>query len=117
VLVFDATAIVALFQSHPIVYTLWEAADAGRQQIGLPVLAVVEAGGILETSPTAWDVFLVPETVNVLPLMERAALEMAGWPGSPAAKHALWEARHMDCPLVTRDPGLYAPGVADVRAV
>lgn len=116
-LVFDATAIVALFQSHPIVYTLWEAADAGRQQIGLPVLAVVEAGTILETRESAWDVFLDPETVNVLPLMERAGIEIAGWPGSPAARHALWEARHMACPLVTREPGLYAPGAADIYAV
>jgi hypothetical protein len=117
VLVFDATAIVALFRSHPIIYTLWEAADAGRQQIGLPVLAVVEAGTILETNPSAWDVFLDPETVNVLPLAERAGVEIAGWPGSFAARHALWEARHMDCPLVTRDPGLYAPGQVDVYAV
>jgi hypothetical protein len=117
VLVFDATAIVAMFHSHPIVHTLWEAADAGRQQIGLPVLAVVEAGTILETTPTSWDLILSPETVTVLPLMERAGVEIAGWPGTPTARHALWEARHMDCPLVTCEPGLYVPGAADVRAV
>lgn len=116
-LVFDATAIVGLFRSHPIIYTLWEAADAGRQQIVLPALAVVEAGGILETHPSAWDVFLEPGTVNVLPLTEDAAVEVAGWSGTPAAKHCLFEASRMGWPLVTCDPRLYTAGQVNLYVV
>lgn len=106
-LVFDATSLVALFRAHPVVYTLWERADEGLVKLGFPALAVVEAGTVLKTHASAWDVFLLPETVTVLPLMERAAVEIADWPGTYAVRQTLWEALHMDCPIVTRDEGLY----------
>jgi hypothetical protein len=117
VLVFDATALVALFNSHPTVFMLWQRADEGATEIAVPALAVVEAGSALRTSPTAWDRFLWTDAITVLPLGERAAVEIASWSGTFAARHSLWEARILDCPLVTTEPDLYGPGLADIQAV
>ncbi|MGI5179517.1 hypothetical protein ACQEVZ_24620 [Dactylosporangium sp. CA-152071] len=116
-LVFDATALVGLFNSHPTVFMLWQRADEGATEIVVPALAIVEAGATLKTSTTAWDRFLWMPTITVLPLGERAAVEIAGWSGTFAARHALWEARALDCPLVTQDPDLYGPGLADIQVV
>jgi hypothetical protein len=117
VLVFDATALVALFNSHPTVFMLWQRADEGATEIAVPALAIVEAGVVLETSTTAWDRFLWTGAISVLPLGERAAVEIASWSGTFAARHALWEALALDCPLVTQEPELYGPGLADIHVV
>jgi hypothetical protein len=46
------------------------------------------------------------------------AVELAEYGGqSLGVRHALWEARAMDCRLVTRDPSLYAPGAARLLVV
>ncbi|WP_433054967.1 hypothetical protein [Dactylosporangium sp. CS-033363] len=50
-------------------------------------------------------------------MTERAAVEISAWPGAYGARHALWEARALDCPLVTRQTELYAPGPTDIQAV
>ena len=116
-LVLDATALEALFHSHPPLWALLELADQGRARLGFPVLAVVEAGTALGASASAWEQFQWIETIDFLPLDEAVAVEISAWQGTFGARHALWEARHMGCPLVTRRPELYAPGQADIRAV
>jgi hypothetical protein len=117
VLVFDATALEALFHGHQPLNALWHRADEGLIRLGFPALAVVEAGMALGASARDWDIVLWPPQVTVLPLDVTAAVEIASWSGTLAARHALWEALHMDCPIVTRDEGLYAPGVAMVLQV
>lgn len=117
VLIFDATALVALFHSHPPVQALWKRADEGATELGFPALAIVEAATMLEAPATAWSSVLWPPAITVLPLDVTVAVEIGAWLGTFAARHALWEARHMDCPIVTRDAALYAPGSAVIVQV
>jgi hypothetical protein len=117
VLVFDATALAALFDAYPPVWVLWRRADLDRAALGIPALAIVEAGTEVGAPATAWDSILWSKSINVLPLTERAAVEISAWQGTFGARHALWEARHLDCPLITRQPELYVAGQADIRAV
>ncbi|MEV8510795.1 hypothetical protein [Dactylosporangium sp. NPDC051484] len=116
-LVLDATALEALFHGYRPLSALWHRADEGLVELGFPALAIVEAGTELEAPASAWDSVLWPPAISVLPLTERAAVEISAWSGTLAARHALWEARHMNCPLVTRQPELYAPGQVDIQVV
>lgn len=116
-LVLDATAIEALFHSHPPLLALLHRADHEHVQLGFPVLAVVEAGTALGTTVSSWELYQWTPGIRFLPLEEAAAVDIACWQGGFGARHALWEARHMDCPLVTRQSELYVPGQADIRAV
>jgi hypothetical protein len=118
VLVFDVTALEALFRSHPPVWTMWRRADTGRLDLGFPAAAIAEAADLLKTTASSWDAVLWPAAITVLPLNERVAVELAEYGGqSLGVRHALWEARAMDCRLVTRDPSLYAPGAAKLLVV
>lgn len=111
--VFDATALAALFDAYPPVWALWRRADRGQTQLGFPVSAIIEAAQQLDAPVSAWDSILWPPTITALPLMERAAVEISTWKGTLAARHALWEARALNCPLVTCQADLYAPGRGD----
>ncbi|MFI5916191.1 hypothetical protein [Dactylosporangium sp. NPDC051541] len=116
-LVLDTTALEALFHSHPPLWALLDLADQGQTRLGFPVLAVVEAGSALGASAAHWEPFQWIETIDFLPLEEAVAVEISAWQGTFGARHALWEARHMACPLVTRRPDLYAPGQAEIHVV
>jgi hypothetical protein len=117
VLVFDATALAALFDAYPPVWALWRTADQDLGRIGIPTLTIVEAGTAVDAPAYAWDSILWSHSVKVLPLGERAAVEISAWQGTFGARHALWEARALNCPLITRQPDLYVPGQADIQAV
>jgi hypothetical protein len=117
VLVFDATALAALFDAYPPVWALWRTADQGLGQVAVPALAIVEAGTAVEAPASAWDPILWSRSITVLPLTERAAVETSAWQGTFGARHARWEARALGCPLITRQPELYVPGQADIQAV
>ncbi|WP_344509337.1 hypothetical protein [Dactylosporangium maewongense] len=114
-LVFDATALAALFDAYPPIWALWHRADHGHTQLGLPVAAIIEAGQMVEASVSAWEFILQSTGVTVLPLMERAAVEISAWSGvSLAARQSMWEAQALNCPLVTRDASLYTPGIVPI---
>ncbi|WP_432830942.1 hypothetical protein [Dactylosporangium sp. CA-092794] len=77
-------------------------------QLGFPALAIVEAGTTVEAS--GWDSILWSRSITVLPLTERAAIEISAWQGTFGARRALQEARALDCPLVTRQPKFVRAG-------
>lgn len=111
VLVFDATAIEALFHGHDVLYRLFVRADEGRTTLIFPALCVVEAGTALGASLSSWDLYLWVPNVEILPLGQTAAVEISTWHGeSFGARQALWEAQRIGCPLVTCNAGLYTPG-------
>lgn len=116
-LVFDATALTALVDAHPPVWTWWKRADDGRVTLGFPATAVVEAGETAEVTANEWSALLWPQTVEVLPLGESAAVEIGRWSGTLAARQALWEARALGWTILTRDPRLYQPGVVSLLVV
>lgn len=106
-LVFDASAMVALFDAYKPVYNVWRNADRGHAVVAFPAAAMVEAGRQSEISETAWDPVLWSATVSVLPLGEAAATQIGTWSGSLAVRHAIWESRATGWPVLTRVPEQY----------
>jgi predicted nucleic acid-binding protein len=117
VFVFDATALEALFHGYRPLSAILRRADQGLTRLGFPVLSVVEAGTALGASVAAWEMFQWIETIKFLPLEEVAAIEISSWPGTPGARHALWEARSVGCPIITCDAALYAQGQVTIVQV
>jgi hypothetical protein len=117
VLVFDATALTALFDAHPPVWAWWKRADDGQVTLGFPAAAIVEVGETGEVTPNQWSTLLWPETIEVLPLGESAAVEIGSWTGTLAARQSMWEARALGWTILTRDPRLYHPGVVPLLVV
>jgi hypothetical protein len=116
VLVFDATALDALIDAYQPVWTFWTLADDGLESVVVPALAILEVGEARDVSASQWESILWPAALNVIPLSETCAKEICGWRGPHAARQALWEARTLDCEILTRDERLY-PVDARVLAV
>jgi hypothetical protein len=115
VLVFDATAIASVFSSYGPTWALWKRANDGRLDLVFPVCAIVEAAGQAKVRKSAWDLILWPPSIKVMPLEQSVAVEIGEWSGTFGARHALWEAMAMECPIVTRDPSLYGDVQVEVR--
>jgi hypothetical protein len=111
-LVFDESAMVALFAGYRPIYRIWEAADRGRAVVAFPTAAMAEAGCQADLSQTAWDPLLWSSAVHVLPLGEAAAKQIGSWPGALAAKHVVWESRATGWPVLTCAPDRYGPDVS-----
>jgi predicted nucleic acid-binding protein len=54
-LLFDASALVALFAAHDRVYALWIAAEEASVPVLLPATAIAEANRKLRASDGAWS--------------------------------------------------------------
>ena len=74
-------------------WTWWKRADDGRTTLGFPAAAIVDVGESGEVTPNQWSTLLWPDTIEVLPLGESAAVEIGTWSGTLAARQTLWEAR------------------------
>lgn len=105
-LVFDHTAIIALFKAHRSAIGHYLRADAGQVSIVLPAAAVAEANRTIHSVWKTWEAVLYPEKVTVAPLDEHSALE-AGLLGEIAIGHAVYEARAVRGLVVTADPDPY----------
>lgn len=108
-LVFDTTALIALLDSHRSLVEAWQSADRGEISLAFPAAALADAGQARGVLSSAWDVLLWPSRVLVTPLSGPIATEIGEWTGSLAVRHVLWESRHLDWPIVTRNRRLYGP--------
>jgi hypothetical protein len=108
--VLDASALVALFDAYDPIYRLWNRADEGARLLIVPAGAVADANGALKASHEAWAAVLAPRDVVATALSEHIAIEIGPWPGSLAARHAVYEARAARAILVTRTPDEYEVG-------
>jgi uncharacterized membrane protein YfbV (UPF0208 family) len=108
IVVYDSTALLALFRSQVRAFDFWELADAGRIGIIFPAAAVAEANRFHQETWDAWSVMTWPEQVNVAPLDLTAAVELAGLPGGLAVAHTIWEARQVEGAVLTGRPQDYA---------
>ncbi len=115
-IVFDESALVALFSGYLPIYRLWASADRGHVVVAFPAAAMAEAGRQAEVSESAWDALLWSATVKVLPLGQAAATRIGSWSGSGslAARHTVWESRATGWPVLTCVPDQYG---SDVRLV
>src|SRR5256885_892800 len=81
----------ALLDAYPPVWTWWKRADDGRTTLGFPAAAIVDVGESGEVTPNQWSTLLWPDTIEVLPLGESAAVEIGTWSGTLAARQTPWE--------------------------
>lgn len=106
-LIYDATALLALFRGNQRAYLFWEEADAGDAMIVFPAAAVAEANRWLQATWDAWSTLIWPERVDVAPLDTSAALDLAAFAGDPASAHVIREARHLDGTVLSARPQDY----------
>jgi hypothetical protein len=111
-LVFDTSAIVALFQGEPGPVRWWRLADdeLSGVKIAFPVGAMLDAARESGIRSSAWDGPLWPPQVRVLPLDETAAKEIGDQPGQLGVRHVQWEAAQLGWPILTSTPGAYPDG-------
>lgn len=105
--VLDASALTALFNGHRGLRDMMGEAEAGWWTLVLPAVCMADAAAELGTRPSAWDALLLTPGVLALPLAPHTAVEVAGWPGTLAARHAAHEATALRAAVVTCDPPAY----------
>ncbi len=105
--VFDASALVALFAAHDDLLLLLRMAEWGRITACLPTTCIAHAQETV-LAPTGWEFLFAATNVRTVPLGETTAVEIGMWAGPLAARHAVHEARSMDTEVVTCSPGDYA---------
>ncbi|GAA4977644.1 hypothetical protein [Actinoplanes utahensis] len=120
--VLDASALVELFQGHPLLMQLLELAAAGKVVIAFPDVAIEEAAAVLDIEPALWDHFLRFPGVTVLSMGAHGAIA-AGRYARPRVTnpivhrelanplqigHVVQEAIHMSAIVVTAIPEAYA---------
>lgn len=108
ILVYDTTALLALFRAQVRAYDYWHMADRGEIGIIFPGAAVAEANRFQQETWNAWSVMFWPDQVNVAPLDGTAAVEMAGLPGGLGVAHTIWEAKQVEGVVLTGRPQDYA---------
>ena len=108
--IFDATAVAALFRSHPYPVLWWDKADAGEATVVLPVGAMLDAAHAEAISAGAWEAVLLPPSVEVHDLTETIAVEIGPQEGALHVRHCMWEAHALGWPIVTAEPDLYPDG-------
>lgn len=105
--ILDSSALVDLFNGHPKLGDLLDQAEAGWLQIVMPTVSIADAEAVLKAGRIGWEPFLLTPGVQSLPLTEHAAIEIGGWPGGLAARHAVHEAAAVRGVVVTRAPAIY----------
>lgn len=108
-LLFDASALVALFRGHGRVSALWFDAEAVGVSLLMPAIAIAQANRELNATDNAWTTLLLAENVYPLDLTPAAALGASRRPGDLAVAHASHEAAITGATIVTAHPEAYDP--------
>jgi predicted nucleic acid-binding protein len=108
-LLFDASALVALFDAHDRVYALWAAAEESSVPVLLPATAIAEANRKLRATDAAWNAVLLGHNVAALDLTPATALAASRRGGDLAVAHASVEAGATGATIVTAHPDAYDP--------
>jgi hypothetical protein len=116
-LVFDTSAIVAVFDARPTPYEYWQLADNEDADVvvAFPVGSMLDAAELLRIRASAWDGPLWSPNVHVLPLTESVAKEIGDQAGSLGTRHALFESTHLGWPVLTAEPDRYPQGTSLLR--
>jgi len=108
-LVFDASALVALFRGNEQVSALWFAAEAATVAVLLPSAVIAVANRQLDASDDAWSALLLGPNVYALDLTAATALGASRERGNLDTAHAAYEARATRATIVTNNPEKYDP--------
>ena len=104
--VFDASALVDLFQEDGPVFRLFQQAEAGRVQLIFPAAAIEQANREIQANDSAWTPLLMAN-VEATALTDHIAIEIGTWSGEVATKHVAYESRAVRARVVTMDPDRY----------
>lgn len=107
IVVFDATALHALFQANTRAFDYWSMADTGDVGVIFPAAAVASANRLLQAGWDAWSAMWWPERVEVAPLDGSSAVELAALGADLAVAHVIFEARHVGGAVLTSRPQDY----------
>jgi hypothetical protein len=110
-LVFDGSALVALFVGHERVSALWFAAEEAGVPVVLPAASIALANRQLKASDNAWSALLFGNNVHALDLSLASALSASRESGDLDVAHACVEARAAAAAVVTAIPDAYDPRV------
>jgi hypothetical protein len=106
-LLFDASALISLFQANPRVYRLWLLAEKRGVPVLIPATAIAEANARLKATDEAWQAILEGERVVVLELTAATALGASRYRNGLAVAHAAYEAAATGASIVTASPFAY----------
>ncbi|MBT8224966.1 MAG: hypothetical protein HKP61_11660 [Dactylosporangium sp.] len=114
-LVYDSSALIALFDAHPLAYDYWKRADIGKITLVFPALAIADANLPLRASYSAWSVLLWPPSIGVAPLDAGTAIEVGKHAEHDlATTHVIRETRAVRGIVLTSRPHLYAGAAVPV---
>jgi predicted nucleic acid-binding protein len=108
-LVFDASALVALFRGNERVSALWFDAEAANVAVLLPAAAIAIANQQLRASDDAWTALLLTGNVHAMDLTPAVALGASRFRGDLAVAHSSYEASATDATIVTATAQAYDP--------
>jgi hypothetical protein len=108
-LLFDASALVALFRGQGRVSALWFDAETVGVSLLMPATAIAEANRELHATDNAWTTLLLAGNVYALDLTPAAALGASRRSGGLAVAHASHEAAATGATIVTAHPAAYDP--------
>lgn len=106
-LVFDTSALVALFAGVPQMEDLLEAAHGGESTVILPAAAMADAEAQVRAGKNGWEAILRTDNLYPMDLSTGTAVEIGAQPGTLAARHAAHEAFEAGATIVTRDRAAY----------
>lgn len=106
--VYDDTAMVALFHDESQAFPLWRRAERGQRLLIFPVVAMAEATANLSATESDWRVFLDVANVHDAELTASVAIIIGSQPGTLATRQVIHEARAFQAPILTGDPHRYS---------
>lgn len=113
-LIFDDTALIALFHAEQTVYRLWEEAEAAQVTILIPA-AVHAANAYLRASDNAWSTILGADHTEPLDLSAGRAVAASWYGQDVVVAHVSIEARDVDATIVTAQARAYDPFLRTVE--
>jgi hypothetical protein len=115
-IVYDATALLELFNAHPVAMRYWEEAGRTGLVVVFPAGAIAEANKSLKASYSAWTTVLWSDTAKVAPLDISSAVETGlNHRHDIATSHVAHEAQQISGLVLTASPDKYSGG--DIRVL
>jgi hypothetical protein len=106
--IYDASALLALFEANEQAYRRWQRSDDGRTTVVFPAAAVADANNTLCGSYDDWSPLLWAKGAAVAPLDGSAAVESGRLcQESLSVAHVVHEARAMRGIVLTTLPQIY----------
>lgn len=107
-IVFDDSALIALFEGHPYVSDVYVQCEITRRPALFPTTAMLSANAHLAATHDAWTAVLMSQAVTVLDLTAAGAVEAGLANGTdPATAHCIVEAEATSGAVLTNRPDAY----------